>query len=765
MTIGLLALSGAQPPTPALAEGPTLSPDRVSARGRQTATLEIPRFGRYSIRVTSPQGTALQLTDRMAGPGEVAGAAGERDGRLDLFLDRGDYQVSTLGHRAASGEAALEVRAFAEVDAETPRRLEPLRLVSSSLRDLEERAWWLDLRQAAQIELEAAGRSLADLRLWRDGLWLVDAAPTRERLQPLPGQPLAACRVVVRLEPGLYRVAAYGGPPLPWRRRHVISPFGIDRYRVSGEATSVRLELPEAVPAELGVSGFDSSRPYDDAGSRARIEKESLPPVAELEPGKSQSEHLVTVRGEAGQPYVLQHYQKLDHYSFSGDRPHWVSTVHSGHAADSIDATGLLIERGPVAPEHVEPLRSQVIEVGPDTLWRRRANLLGTTTLFLRFGTAGSYTVLVEDADARVRLEPFLLSPPPGYQAPPFRKPGEAWDLDAGFYRLTLEPVRQGVAIVEVRPAGFVDRMLRTVGLADPALEEPVAGAIRFDAVTLRREHRYELYFNRQPGVGVGAVVRPLPLDLSDPLPVWQRPGEEVEVPFRQAEAGTVTAEAEDGALLELSLDGGPWQRTAAVLSGPHRVRVRVAGDATQAYSLGFVSERLAPDSPLPVLSPERLASLPEFPRLGEGAAVALDLGPAPATFLLETPEPGLYRIESTGLLATGGTLRTRTNPALVGVAENGVGRNFAIQTFLTRGDFQLSVAARGRSAGHLGLRLRRSPLQRGGFLTLYRPARRSLSAGEAVEYRFVITEPGEFRVRALGQSRTLRCRLEDREG
>ena len=44
------------------------------------------------------------------------------------------------------------------------------------------------------------------------------------------------------------------------------------------------------------------------------------------------------------------------------------------------------------------------------------------------------------------------------------------------------------------------------------------------------------------------------------------------------------------------------------------------------------------------------------------------------------------------------------------------------------------------------------------------RPAPRSL-AGQAVEYRFVITNPGRFRVRALGQGRVLRCRLEDRDG
>ena len=102
--------------------------------------------------------------------------------------------------------------------------------------------------------------------------------------------------------------------------------------------------------------------------------------MAELEQAQTKSGHLVTVRAEAGQPYVLQHYERRNRYSFTGTRPHWVSTVHSGDAADSIDATGLLIEQGIQRPEHVTPLRSQAVEIGPDTRWRRRANLLATTT-------------------------------------------------------------------------------------------------------------------------------------------------------------------------------------------------------------------------------------------------------------------------------------------------------------------------------------------------------------------------------------------------
>ena len=784
----LAAAAAAGVVSPARAQEPALSRERVSAQSRQSAELQVARFGRYSIRVASPQGTGLQLTDRMRGPGAVAGAAGERDGRLDTFLDRGEYLVTTLGHRAASGDATLSVHAFRPASADPPPRLEELKPVSTSLRDLEQRSWWLDVPSARRVELEAAGRSLADLRLWRDGLWLVDAAPATRRLQPRDGQPLFACRLSTALEPGLYLLTAYGGPEQAWaeesdahplhlrwgiprlgsvgRRRLELSPFGIDRFLVPGSATAFRVELPEARSLELRVGPFDPERPFEEPGARTAIEKESVPPVAELDQPQAEPHHLVTVSGEAGQPYLLQHYQRLDYYAFGGDRPHWVSTVHSGHAADSVDATGLLIESRD-RWEHVTPLRSQVIEIGPEAAWRRRANLLGPTTLYARVLETGAYAVTVEGAEAAVRVEPFLIAKPAGYEAPGFRPSGEPWELDAGFYSVTLQPQRKGVATIELRPAGMLDRLLQSVGLAEPALERPVVGAVRFEEVPLRRDRSYRLYVGAQPGAGVGAVVRPLPLDLSDPLPVWQRPGEDVTVPFEQREAGTLSAEAEDGERLEVSLDGGPWQREARVAPGRHTARVRVEGDATRAYGLGFTPERRDPRTPLPELSPERLASLPELPALAAGAPAVLDLARGgQASYRLEVPEPGLYRLESTGLLATEGNLRTRTATSLVRRAENGVGRNFSIQSYLSPGDYQLSVAPRGRSAGHLGLSLQPAPLRRGGFLTLYRPARVSLPAGEAVEYRFIITEPGEFRVRALGsQGRSLRCRLDDRDG
>src|SRR5206468_9686900 len=86
--LGILLWLAAAPSLAAPPAEPTLSRTTVPARGRQEAILTVPAFARYAVTVGSPQGTALQLVDRIAGPGQAQGTTGKTDWRLDVFLDR-----------------------------------------------------------------------------------------------------------------------------------------------------------------------------------------------------------------------------------------------------------------------------------------------------------------------------------------------------------------------------------------------------------------------------------------------------------------------------------------------------------------------------------------------------------------------------------------------------------------------------------------------------------------------------------------------------
>ncbi len=787
--VPLLLLCGLYPAglhAASLASQAVLSKFDLPAQGRQESILTITAFGRYAVTVKSDQGTALQLIDRMAGPGTISGVAGERDGRLDLFLERGDYKIVTHGHDKASGTIRLEAHPFSEKNAPQSPALVEYKLIETEVNDFEQVSYWLDVKERKRVVLEAAGRNLADLRLWKDGAWLVDAAPVIETVQPKTGQPLRVCRLAPELEQGLYLLTAYGGVALPWaedgghpfymrsgipelgsvtRKRFKISPFGTDRFIVPGSSTYFRTELPEARELSLQSGWINLSDPFSNNGQIKNIQKNSLPPVAELfTEGKTNAKHIVTVTGEPGMPYVFQHFELKYSYSFQGSGDYWISSVHSGHPQDSVDATAIMASGSDMYG--IRPMMEQTIELDQTTGYSRRANLLETLTLFLKIKTKGRYQIIAQGVEARFLIEPFLISRPREYSRPKAQPAGYTWDLDAGYYTLTVDPEKKGIMDLIIRPASWVSWVWGKLDLDKGKTVQPVSAAIRFPRVSLNRDQWYTVYMNRQPEVKTGFVVRPLPLDLTDPLPVTQRPDESVIVPFQVSEEGIVRAEAEDGSLMDLSVDKGPWQKTFNVGAGKHSVSVRLTAKNTINYALYVEPRRLSAETGLPAISQTALDSLPKFPVLANTKPLFFDLDRnSSSTFNVQADKSALFQIQSTGLLATEGNLRSRTTPQFVRESENGKGRNFFIRQYLHEGDYQITVASKGQSKGHLGLTMEKSGLIQGGYLTNRTPARLSLPAGKAAAYQFVVTKAGEYRVRAFGLGRKLKWRLEDKEG
>jgi hypothetical protein len=793
--VPLLAPRSGEAAGPAAPAPPAPSFDRntVPARGAGKAILTVPAFGRFAVFAKSAKGTALRIVDRMAGPGEIVGIPGEEDGRVDLFLEAADYMVVTNGSENGSGEARLDARGFRERNAPMPPAIPELKPIRDRLDDFEQLSYWLEIKEHRRVALEAAGRNLSDLRLWKDGTWLVEASPERETLEPFAGRPLRACRIAADLEPGLYLVTAYGGRPLPWtekdeehpfylqygipklgaagRQRFAIGPLGLDRWRVPGVATFFRMELPEARKASFRVGTYSESSPFSKGGSGGEIEKNSVPPAAETDVhgGDARSEHIVTVHGEPGQPYVLQHFTRLTGYTFRESGEYWVSTVQSGHPGDAVDATGIVVRRrihpGGSPPER-EPFLKQVVEIDRSRGFARRANLLGTLTLFLRVGESGKYEILSRGTQATYRIEPFLTWRPPTYQPPPFQGTGSIWDLEAGYYVLTAVPEKKGILDVAIRPKGLLVSLLDSIGSNRDPSKDPVRAQIRFPKVHLGWDYQYTLYLSQAPEVKAGVILRKLPVDLSDPLPLSPWPGETVTIPALVADEGTVRAESDDGTLLDLSVDGAPWRKTAEISPGTHSVAVRNPGKETVACSVSFRPKRLAVETPLPRIPDNTLVTLPDFPVLSDRETRYADFPrEGTATFAVRADRPGLYRLETTGLLATKGNLRNRVSPSLFNASQNGVGRNFLLHGYLRGGKYQVTVAVEGASAGHAGVRLTRSEPLDGGELQDGIPARIALSAGQAVVYRFRIAEAGTYRLRTLGLGRTFPCRLEDGDG
>ncbi|MFT4623958.1 MAG: hypothetical protein ACI8PZ_002614 [Myxococcota bacterium] len=764
--VALFAAIGA-PPEPGSSTSFT-----VPATGRQQAVFTAAQFGRYAFEVASPSGASVQLVDRMTGPGALDGQPGERDGRVDAFLDQGQIKLVVRAPVDGEGEAQVSVTRFERLG-DTPA-LPRAQQVTTRLADRQERAWWIEVDKRESTSFEAVGRSLADLRIWQHGTWLVDARPSCTIVEPSTGQPARRCALATSLEPGLYQLVAYGGPPQAWaesgpedalytqwelpslapagREPRRIGPTGTDRMWVPAGVDFAQVDLAEVAPLILGGRSYGSGGAFGAGGATAEISDESRVPRAQVRLDGSTA-GVISVQGTPGQAYTLTWFDRNGPIT-NGSGPTYLTTLHAADLADIPTPSPLLYRS---RTDRFDVVAHSGIPLSPKVAHQERFNLLGPTSILLDVKKTARYRIATSGTSALMRVRPYWISAPTEYQAPP--QVLDEWDdtLDAGLHILELTPVDEGIVELKLGPNGWTDwaRSALTGGPAEaapmPELRHVLDGPFR--SMGLRP--------TGIPDVARGVVIRPLPLDPTQSVPVALTPGEVYDLPIRVGRAGTLDAMTEAGTPLEVVLEQA---RAASHRLAPGSYKVGVANPTDQVVR---GSLRFTPDA-VPLTPPPAsiLSSLPKFPQLRADKPASTDLDASESeTWAVTVAEPGLYRLQSTGLLATEGGVRTRTRLGLASGDRNGVGRNFLVARYLREGDYQLTVSPTGKSEGHIGLVLDRTRVVDGGELAADLPARVSLPAGDAVRYRITVPEAGRYRIRSFGPGRTFECRLEDDDG
>ena len=403
------------PPDPAA----ELSQTSVAAASPDASTLlTVETPGRLSIRAQSGAGVALQLVDMMTGPGEVAGKAGARDGRLDVLLDRGVYKLHILGATGATGQAKLSVTPFRSLGEAAVLRGE----ASSELGDLEQRSWWIVVSPGAGVSVEASGRALADLRLWRNGADLVDLKAAAAALEPAAGHPINRLRIEGAVEPGLYLVTAYGGAPAVWADgkpgnpffirvgpppqllggwfEGVIGPSGSVGFEIPPPATYARLELPDIAPAQLSVAR-GQSEPV-----RAAITKTSREPLAVVTvPAKGKQPAFAEITGYEGQAFRLRALTPSDALKVDQPGPHLIAVDVAGAGGDELPATVLLAR---FAKGKGTVVASKAPRIARGEAWRGKLNLRGPSSLIFEIASAGPVALRTSGPGVVPTLEPLL---------------------------------------------------------------------------------------------------------------------------------------------------------------------------------------------------------------------------------------------------------------------------------------------------------------------------------------------------------------------
>jgi hypothetical protein len=720
-----------------------------AARGE--TLLHVERPGRFAIRAESATGTALQLVDMATGPGDLAGTAGAADGRLDLLLDAGTYKLRLFGAETGAAPVRLSATPYREVAA--PVALASGGVASAVLGDLEQRSAWFTVTTARPVRVEAVGRNLRDLRLWREGRDLVAIGAAERRAEPTPGRPLTGIVLSGVLEPGNYRITAYGGPRLAWsdgdaaEPLHLrldgstaldagaaagrIGPFGSEVFVVTSQADRFRLTLPE--PAEATLSTTTGT-----AGLTVAIARDSREPGVTLRAQpRGEAPRVVEIGGREGQAFQLRAFGAVPQPE--GD---WRLVEAQGFGGDELPPTfrllrkpqsGPLVELGAVAPR-----------VGPGAAWRARFNLRGPSSLLVEVTAPGRIALRAEGVALTAAIRGFDQT-----LRTPTRADGTAataWDLEAGWYWVELAPRENA--------SGILDVTLGPPGLRPPSPSPPLPA----DPVLVIGEHQagpdepIRLFGGANPRGRLALVSRRLPLDLAaGGLMLTQRAGEALRLPLAGPPSQEVTVAEIGGAVLPL--------RPSAIAT-PRGPATLVIPAPTAPRSLVIARPMPVPVATLP--TPRPAAALPA---VAAGQPQFFDLARDQSrSFALTLPDGGLWRIETLGRLQTAGSVATAFVAPLDQASANGIGRNMLIARHLRAGAYRVTVTAEA-SSGRVGLIARPAPVQPAPPLRPGAAVRSALPAGSGLTIPIEIAAGGPYRLDLLSLGREVQGRLEDAEG
>lgn len=764
----------------------------IPSGGRHEILLPIARWGRYSIRCTGDQPVALSVADRRSGVIARDGEAGQRNPRLDLFLDLGEYKLTAQGTRNAKGTSQVAVTPFTLPAGFKPAYLIPLRENRLSLDDLEQAVFWFEIPADTTVYIEAAGRNLADLVLWRDGEWLVRTDNQTFIAKPKDETPLSGISFAARLPKGMYMIGAYGGKGRSWSLKSAEHPFfiqyGLEALPSSGtrsltippkgyvqvllnpSTVSIVLEGPDKKRLVAEVNRLTSGFTPGGWLATDSIHAKLAAPRIRLQPqGVAQGNGFRTLKvtGSPGQPFILQTLGASNTYlSGSKGETWWVSSLHTGNPKDQISASGLVVETG----------KGAIVALQADTLssdreLARRFNLLSDVNTFVWVQGDNKYSVTPGGTDFNWRVRRYFHTLPPNYKEPEWTSGAKTVELSQGLYILEMNPRNKGIATVILKKSTLLGGVISAGKAALGATGENRAWnapnpMVRFSRLAPGHLENYEVILNSQSPEMATVLSRTLPIDPEEPLGFWQQGGEKPEIPIRLSGRRLVTLVDARGASVPFELNGVRHDKGVEADAGNHRVVLPPGGPEPRFVVLkGEVPERL-PSASAPVFPDERRNAIPRFPQLATGKTIYLDLdrqGNQP--YAVQVGEPGLYRIETTGRLGTELSLNDRFLHFTRSARMNGVGRNALLIEYLLPGQYQVVVGANGMSAGRLGLAVYRNTLVEGGALEPNIDNRKFIESFSGAGYDIRIPTAGRYRLESIGQNGNHSLRLEDKGG
>jgi hypothetical protein len=746
----------------------------------KAAILTLSRAARVSVIAESSIGVPIGLEDKMEGRIASGGAAGKLDGRIDVTLDPGEYRVRIEADDAPGKSPRLAARGFRELGGDKQSswpRLIPGQVASAALGDLQSASYWIELREDGAVEVEALGRDLAVLEVWREGQYLLGSYPVREERQLEEGRPMGYACASIPAKAGRYLARLYGGPSRPWakdegkRPLHVrsgfigmpvggrldlaVSPFGRDFILARGFDSACLSTADEGL-ASISAAGYAPGGDRLRADDRALIAKGSIERRAALR--FSAGAALLSVEAKPGQAVGIDACRYVDFQSYAAIDPRsggLLSIIASRSSSPELPVTALVYRvsdgKAVVAKDYAAPLSRSAS-------FRGRCNLRdgSARSVFLRVEEAGDYQIAEKDGKGQADGLYDLVALGPDLSAlaqVKDRAPawGETYSLSRGYYALLVSAQSFGVLDFAVQRAG-VGRISAALG-KDPAPAR-MSLSCAFDADPSAKEIRVAVAGGPSGGSGYSFAPYPVALDAGLSLELGAR--ESFELPSSVARRSTFHSMPGQAAVLmggQSPVEGGVVTPAGRTLS----LRNATAATVQAAFSLPAAFDDLpAPQATAFGSGTTALASSAidwrDFARSGS------------AVYSFEVIESAVYVIETLGRLSTSLSLRTASRPEIVSASANGYGRNAAIRAWLRPGQYYVTASATGLSAGRCGVRMGRVPLAAEVPLALGAVDRRAVPADSAARFAFALDGEREVEIDSAGLAGSYQIRLEDED-
>jgi hypothetical protein len=746
--------------------------------------LTVKERGYYSVQTKSKTGTALELVDRMAGViGTLSGAPGERDGRIDLLLETGQYRVNLFPDRAVTTPAELAVVPYREANPGATPADYPFiydgETQKTFLSDLETRSFWIYLPERGELRLEAMGRNLKSCALWQNGQWLMSAQPAYAEREPVKGRPMLFAEFHQPLEAGHYLLVCVGGPKRAWaeeaddnslylrrgarflgsnglQKLHV-SPFGRDAYLIAGSADYVECVRDTLAQTRLTLGTYAVGASRYANSSSAEINKQSKEPWCRIQSRNTTEKKWLVVEATPGDLLEVSFFKRGGANTLPYDKKeahsYWVSTVSGYAARNLIDLTPLVYTR---YDRRFSFLKEGAARVSAAAPFIRKVNLLGANTVYLFVEEPGAYRIAEDSATggkAKYRftlLEDRFL----GTASGEYKTPDKAFELVKGFWALDLQATSLGILHLALYKDGSqkADELLKRAP-GDPRY------AVAWPRIDVAADTTASLAVNARYDLALGVDIRELPLSLAVPLAVALAPGAQAEFSATVENESLLMVEGDKYAL---TVSGKKTENESTLLPGTYTVGIKNESKETDLITLTAVEKLSLQRIPKPVLASFDTI----FPVFTEDKAYFADFDRGQTrNVLLRVSEPSLYRIETSGRLALGLAVRTPTVPSLVHAEENSDGRNALIQTYLKPGDYLVSVTTRGLTRGRAGVSLQKTPFADKGALNPGDTSRQTVEADVGLRYALAADVKARYTIGTAGLGVEFPFRVEDSEG